>query len=82
MSKKSELETKKIAHYGKTNDLVMRVIKDVDGTSIINDGIKYSYDKETNTLSLTDAFGTTNYEPVFMGDMIFPFNKRKNSEVY
>lgn len=82
MSKKSELETKKIAHYGKTNEIVKRVITSDEPISIKHDGIIYTYDRETNTLTLTDAFGSTHYEPAFMDGMIFPFNKRKDMEVY
>lgn len=71
------LETKKICQNSKSYEIAKRVIASNEPIQIRLDGITFSYNKETNLLSLTDTFGTTFYRPLILSDgTIFPFNKR------
>ena len=78
---KNKLETKYITHYGNTNKYAIAVIKGDNGMTIKADGITYSYDRGNNILMLTDSYGVTKYKPLFMDDLIFPFNQRVENEV-
>lgn len=78
---KNKSETKYITHYGNTNKYATAVIKGDNGMTIKADGMTYSYDRGNNILMLTDSYGTTKYKPLFVGELIFPFNQRVESEV-
>lgn len=80
--KKSKVETKKTTHNCNSIELAKRVITDDKGLEIYSQGIKYTYNKETNVLTLKDEFCETKYQPLFLDGMIFPFNKRLEPEVF
>lgn len=74
---KNNLETKQICMSCKSIEFAKRVIRSIEPMILINDGQKFSYDKETNILTIADNFGETKYKPLILFDgTIFPFNKR------
>ena len=78
--KKNNMETKQTTSYSTSTEYAKRVILgDVD-TLIDKDKIVYTYDRVNNILTLRDTFTETKYQPLFVGDNVFPFNKRIRPE--
>lgn len=78
--RKNNTETKQTTSYSTSTEYAKRVILgDVD-TLIDKDKIVYSYDKVNNILTLKDTFTETKYQPLFVGENVFPFNKRIRPE--
>ena len=78
--RKNNTETKQTTSYSTSTEYAKRVILgDVD-TLIDKDKIVYSYDRVNNILTLKDSFTETKYQPLFVGENVFPFNKRIRPE--
>lgn len=80
MSNKKELETKNVGNYSTSVDYAKRVITGDIDTLIDKDKIVYTYDRVNNILTLKDSFTESKYRPLFVGEQIFPFNKRIRPE--
>lgn len=78
--KKNNTETKQTTSYSTSTEYAKRVIKGEVDIIIDKDKITYTYNKETNILTLADSFGESKYRPLIVGDTIFPFNKRIRPE--
>lgn len=78
--KKQNTETKQTTSYSTSTEYAKRVIRGEIDSLTDKDKITYTYNKETNILTLTDSFGESRYQPLFIGDNIFPFNKRIRPE--
>lgn len=80
MSNKKKLETKNVSNYSTSVDYAKRVITGDIDTLIDKDKIVYTYDRVNNILTLKDSFTESKYRPLFVGEQIFPFNKRIRPE--
>lgn len=80
MGNKKELETKNVGSCSTSVDYAKRVITGDIDTLIDKDKIIYTYDRVNNILTLKDSFSETKYQPLFVDDNIFPFNKRIRPE--
>lgn len=78
--RKNNTETKQTTSYSTSTEYAKRVILGNVDTLIDKDKIVYTYDRVNNILTLKDTFTETKYQPLFVGENVFPFNKRIRPE--
>lgn len=78
--RKNNTETKQTSSYSTSTEYAKRVILGNVDTLIDKDKIVYSYDRVNNILTLKDTFTETKYQPLFIDENVFPFNKRIRPE--